>query len=108
MGSLMSVVEACKHNISGTGALPGIPCRPSEGQIEEVCQVPPPGQPRPGAFKLILENQLGISIDRGVYCFDGICQSRNQLVAYDIYCWIGIPILILSTFVLRCILNDCI
>jgi hypothetical protein len=104
--ALHNEVKYCHQMTDGTGVQSGAsPCRPNATQVVNICENPPPG-PRPGAFKLLLNEYLNIDIDHGVRCFDGICKFRNDLVEWDRVIYLGVFLLFLSTFALRYWLNQ--
>jgi len=88
-------------------------CRPNKTTIIHTCQnlpTSPAGvkQPRPEAFTLLAKQYFGIQLEKGVKCFDGICEFRNHLAQYDNVAVVVAVVLFLSTFVLRCAMNWCI
>jgi len=104
---LRSIVNACKEQVKGTGMADGVPCRPSPEQIEAICVSEPGGQ-RPAAFVMLVYNYLGINLNHGVPCFHGICKFRAHLVENDKSIIMICVVLVASTFVFRCLCNQCI
>jgi len=111
---LKEVVKKCHDKYRGTGHASGIPCRPNESQVVEVCQnealynfsIPNVAhQPRPTAFTALIHDVTGYSMRRGIPCFQGVCETRDLVAQYDKYCIPGCIGLILLTFLMRWFLN---
>jgi len=106
---LARIVERCDHTYGGTGVEDGhgIACRPSDDQILNTCQSPPPLQPRPTAFTHVVNEIFGTTIE-GAKCFEGLCEFRAQLLEWDFEIVLACVFLVLATFVLRFLINECI
>jgi len=104
---LHRLVQSCEHEYGGTGVQHGISCRPSTQQILETCEHVPPLQPRPTAFTHVVNEMFASEIE-GAKCFEGLCEFRSKLVEWDHTIAFGCILLVLATFFLRCILNECI
>jgi hypothetical protein len=114
--NLHIIVKACHEKFDGTGLSNGQgvttaladACRPNSPQIIETCGALPPLQPRPEAFTAAVKEYIGIDMDHGPYCFDGICKFRNDLVEWD-WTIAGIGVcMFLMTFVCKYCMNSCI
>jgi hypothetical protein len=106
--TMHDIVKFCHNAVRGTGVPPGeSPCRPSPQQIGAVCRTPPPGK-RPGAFTVLLHNWFAIEWDGSKLtpCFNGLCAFRDKLVEWDWTIAALCVFLVISTFFLRCCLQD--
>jgi len=82
LSALHDLAETCDKETMGTGLLPGIPCRPSEDQITEVCHNLPPGQPDPGAGRLLIHKYIGVDV-KGLSCaIGGPMSGLREYVAH--------------------------
>lgn len=114
--NLHAYVKDCHARFDGTGLSNGAgptnlladACRPNSTVIRAVCQNMPIGQPRPEAFTMLVYEMFGTHMDSGVQCYDGICESRDKLAEYDYTVALGGALLMISTFVLKCMMNSCI
>jgi len=125
---LKAVRQDCNYQFEGTGASTAArdilsptarACRPEDLEVLQTCQALPPGQPRPRAFESLLEDQFGIDlqggslswlgIKHGPSCFEGICEWRDNLYNYyDKWAFLFLVVLLLSTFVVRWAMNNCV
>jgi len=114
VSNLKEYVKDCSDKFDGTGVTTGTgnaladACRPSDATIIETCTALPNGQPRPEAFTMLVQNQLGIPMKHGFKCFDGICAFRNKVAQYDMIIVALAVVLILSTFCCKWGMNSCI
>jgi hypothetical protein len=66
---IKDVMKKCTLAVEGAGYKDGAhPCKPSDAQVNEVCHSPPPGQPWPGAGRMLVESNLGIKFS-GLTCY---------------------------------------
>jgi hypothetical protein len=116
---LKKLGDRCDRALKGTGVDDGIPCRPSEAQVQTMCRHPPPVQPPVGAGRLVAERVFGMEDFHGLSCmvpppvFNAtsggysdspdldICQLRNMIHPYDLYIFGSMALLICSTFCCR-------
>eukprot|EP00929_Paragymnodinium_shiwhaense_P060036 TRINITY_DN3001_c0_g1_i1.p1 TRINITY_DN3001_c0_g1~~TRINITY_DN3001_c0_g1_i1.p1 ORF type:complete len:502 (+),score=94.57 TRINITY_DN3001_c0_g1_i1:111-1616(+) len=119
---LGKLVDECESEVKGTGVRDGIPCRPSEAQIEHVCRNPPKAQPAVGAGRMLAHKTFGWDV-KGAHCYvpnattvhpyfalldQDVCQWRNEVHPWDFHIFSGIFLAMLSTFCLRACGNTCI
>jgi len=104
--ALQSISHTCEVRTKGTGLEQGSDiCLPLDQQVELTCDSPP--QDRPTAFSFILED-LGYASNKGVKCFDGLCQLRNKIVRFDHIVFFGSLFLLFFIFCLfRPLANSC-
>jgi len=82
LAALHDLAESCDEETMGTGLLPGIPCRPSNDQITQVSHNLPPGQPEPGAGRLLIHRYAGVEV-KGLSCaMGGPMSGLREYVAH--------------------------
>jgi len=105
---LKEIVHECKAEVDGTGAPLGVPCRPNEQQIMDVCTMPEDGghfpilQPHPTALGHFLTNWAGSDV-KGIPCATGICEIRDEIAVYDYHIVAGLCCL----FLVNCLFGSC-
>lgn len=103
--NLKDLVQWCHDEVRGTGAKPGIPCRPNSTEILDLCLDPSAGghfpleQPRPLAFADQVQDLIGVR--HGVGCYSGTCRFHGQFVQYEGIIILGCILLVLLLCVLR-------
>ncbi|CAE7792917.1 Ccdc65 [Symbiodinium sp. CCMP2456] len=104
--ALQSISHTCEVRTKGTGLDQGSDiCLPLDQEVELTCDSPP--QDRPTAFSFVLED-LGFATNKGVKCFDGLCQLRNKIVRFDHVVFFGSLFLLVFIFCLfRPLANSC-
>lgn len=103
---LMEIIQACKDEVRGTGIDEGVsPCRPTDPQVEELCENLHDRQPRPTAFSTWFMWYLGVELPEVLTppCFDGLCKFRNHLTEWDTeIILIGLALLALAALIRQC------
>eukprot|EP00401_Gymnodinium_catenatum_P041238 CAMPEP_0117558942 /NCGR_PEP_ID=MMETSP0784-20121206/53104_1 /TAXON_ID=39447 /ORGANISM="" /LENGTH=419 /DNA_ID=CAMNT_0005356303 /DNA_START=209 /DNA_END=1468 /DNA_ORIENTATION=+ len=106
--SVVSIVRKCHMAFEGTGVDDGsVACRPSLNQTLGTCAHVPYGQPRPTAFTHIVNEYFGTDIE-GARCVESACDMHKEILDWDHIIVLLCIVLLLSTYVLRGILNQCI
>ncbi|CAE7544256.1 Ccdc65 [Symbiodinium natans] len=103
--AMESIGADCQAEVSGTG-LQGVPCRPSIGQVNMLCQgsqyLDSLHQPWPVAYSgYEWEEHLFGSSHVGLRCMEGICSVRQWVVERE-YLLLGI---ILGAIIFNCLLR---
>eukprot|EP00929_Paragymnodinium_shiwhaense_P009197 TRINITY_DN11326_c0_g1_i1.p1 TRINITY_DN11326_c0_g1~~TRINITY_DN11326_c0_g1_i1.p1 ORF type:complete len:503 (+),score=96.01 TRINITY_DN11326_c0_g1_i1:109-1617(+) len=123
---LRKLMEYCDEEVEGTGLATGIPCRPSKAEIEVTCENLPPGQPAPGAGKVLAKDMLDLDVD-GIHCFrradsyangeslfgrifdelpgDNVCETRNFIQPYDSQIFVVLVLMMMSTCCVKMVGN---
>lgn len=110
-----SIGSQCAKKVEGTG-LEGVACRPSEEQVNVICDVPKNGgtffettrQPWPMAFAGTQWVEDLTGKQTGITCFRGLCEVRSFIVKYEEEFICLAALIVLSNIVLRCACNSCI
>eukprot|EP00443_Scrippsiella_acuminata_P071373 CAMPEP_0115571112 /NCGR_PEP_ID=MMETSP0271-20121206/106044_1 /TAXON_ID=71861 /ORGANISM="Scrippsiella trochoidea, Strain CCMP3099" /LENGTH=408 /DNA_ID=CAMNT_0003005665 /DNA_START=207 /DNA_END=1430 /DNA_ORIENTATION=+ len=105
---LRNIVSQCHAEVAGTGAAPGVPCRPNYEQVLQLCKpadaggLYPPAQPPVQAFEDMTQRIVGLRTG-GLPCQEGFCELHHTLQEYDLY----LPFVVLAYFLLCCVFRIC-